>query len=161
MSTKFKISSIRALEEITAILGPEEVIFHSVDDKTTKVPIGITKVPIGITAAKKQAPLFMLMEHQVTLPDRDFVVGPKHRLIPSVIGDMKVAKIKDLTNDAVSYSGPTYIAIRSAKHSASSTFNYLCDMNRVWSLFEFAESFQNQKFQRKEDNDRHSLWRSR
>ena len=76
LSTKFEIYSIRALEEIAAILGPEEVIFHSMDDKTTKVPIDITKVPIGITAAKKQAPLFMLMEHQVTLPDRDFVVGP-------------------------------------------------------------------------------------
>ena len=76
MSTRFAISSIRALEEIATILGPEEVTFHSMDDKA--------KVPIGITAGKKQTPLFMHMEYQVTLPDHDFVVDSKHKLIPSV-----------------------------------------------------------------------------
>ena len=96
MSTKFSIFSIRALEEIAAILGPEEVTFHSMDDKA--------KVSIVITAAKKQTPLFKHMEYQVTLRDHDFVVGSKHKLIPSVIGDMKVVKSKDLTNDAVTYS---------------------------------------------------------
>ena len=120
MSTKFAISSIRALEEIAAILWPEVVTFHSMDDKA--------KVPVGITAAKKQTPLFMYTEYQVTLPDHDFVVGSKHKLIPSFIGDMKVVKSKDLTNDAVSYFGPTCIPIRSAKRS----------------LPEFTESFQNQ-----------------
>ena len=57
---------------------------------------------------------------------------------------MKVVKSKDLTNDAVSYSGPTYIAIRSAKHSGSSAFHHLRDMSRAYSLPEFTESFQNQ-----------------
>ena len=74
---------------------------------------------IDITVAKKQTPLFMHMEYQVTFPDHDFVVGSKHKLIPSVISDMKVVKGKDLTNDAASYSSSTYIAIRSAKHSGS------------------------------------------
>ena len=59
------------------------------------------KVPIGITAAKKQSPLIMHMEYQITLPDHDFIVGPKHKLIPSVIGDMKIVKSKDLTNDGL------------------------------------------------------------
>ena len=45
--------------------------------------------------------------------------GSKHKLIPSVISDMKMVKSKDLTNDAVTHSGPTYIAIWSAKHSCS------------------------------------------
>ena len=85
VSTKFTVSSIRALEEIAAIFGPEKVTFHSMDDKL--------KVPIGITVAKKQTTLFMHMEYQVTLLDHDFVVGSKHKLIPSVIGDMKVVKI--------------------------------------------------------------------
>ena len=137
VSTKFARSSINALEEIAILLGPEEVIFHSMDDKA--------KVPIGITAAKKQSPLIMHMEYQVTLPDLDFAVGPKHKLIPSVIGDMKIVKSKDLTNDGVTYSGPTYIAIRSAKHSGSSAFHHLQDMNRARSLPEFTESFQNQQ----------------
>ena len=105
------------MEEIAAILGPEEVTFHSIDDKA--------KVPIGITTAKKQTPLLMHMEYQVTLPDYDFVVGSKRKLIPSVIGDMKVVKNKDVTNDAVSYSDPRYIAIRSVKYFASSTFHHL------------------------------------
>ena len=76
-------------------------------------------MPIDITVAKKQTPLFMHMEYQVTFPDHDFVVGSKHKLIPSVISDMKVVKGKDLTNDAARYSSSTYIAIRSAKHSSS------------------------------------------
>ena len=63
-------------------------------------------------------------------------------LITPVIGDMKVVTSKDLTNDAVSYSSPTYIVIRSTKHSGSSVFQHLHDMNRVRSLPEFTDSFQ-------------------
>ena len=58
----------------------------------------------------------MHIKYQVALLDHDFVVDFKHKLIPSVIGNMKVAGSKDLTNDAVSYSGPANIAIWSAKH---------------------------------------------
>ena len=141
VSTKFARSSIKALEEIATILGPEEVVFHSMDDKA--------KVPIGITAAEKQTPLLMHMEYQVTLPDHDFVVGSRHKLISSVVGDMKVVKSKHLTNDGVTYSGATYIAIRSAKHSGSSTFHHLQDMNRARSLPEFTKSFQNQQSKEK------------
>ena len=140
-SPKFACASIRSLEELAAILGPAEVTFHSQDDKA--------KVPIGLTAASKQAPMFMHMEYQVTLPDHDFVVAPKHKLIPSVIGDMKLVKSKDLTNDAVTYSGATYIGIRSAKHSASSAFAHLQDMMRVRSLPEFATSFQTDRHKEK------------
>ena len=109
-STKFALVSIRSLKELAAILGPAEVQFHSQDDKA--------KVPIGLTAGSKQAPMFMYMEYQVTLPDHDFVVTPKHKLIPSVIADMRLFKGKDLTNGAVTCSGAIYIGIRSAKHSA-------------------------------------------
>ena len=140
-STKFARASIRSLEEIAAILGPAEVTFHSQDGKA--------KVPIGLTAANKQAPMLMHMEYQVTLPDHDFVVAPKHSLIPSVIGDMKLVNSKDLTNDAVTYSGATYIGIRSAKHSASSAFAHFQDMMRVRSLPEFARSFQTDRHEEK------------
>ncbi len=54
-------STIRHLEEIAGFLGPEEVIFHSQDDKA--------KVSIGLTAANKQAPLVMHVEYKVKLPD--------------------------------------------------------------------------------------------
>ena len=89
------------------------------------------------------------MEYQVTLPDHDFVVGSRHKLIPSVVGDMKVVKCKHLTNDGVTYSGPMYIAIRSAKLSGSSPFHHLQNMNRSRSLPEFTESFQNQQSKEK------------
>ena len=135
VSTKFAISSIRALEQIAASLGPE-VTFYSMNDKA--------KVQIGITATKKQTSLFMHLEYQVTLPDCGFVVGSKHKLIHSVTGGVKVVKSKDLTNDDASYYGPTYIAIRRSKHSGSSVFHHLREMNRVCSLPEFTESFQNQ-----------------
>ena len=95
-STKFARASIRSLEELAAILG-----FYSRDDKA--------KVRIGLTAANKQAPMLMHMEYQVTLPDHDFVLTPKQKPIPSVIGYMKIVKSKDLTNDAVTCSGATHI----------------------------------------------------
>lgn len=70
-------------------MGPEEVTFHSMDDKA--------KVPNGITAAKKKTPLLNNLEYRVTLPDHEFVFGSKHKWTPSVIGGIKVAKRKDLT----------------------------------------------------------------
>ena len=115
--------------------------FHSQDDEA--------KVPVGLTTASKQGPMLMHMEYQVTLPDHDFVVAPKHKLIPSVIGDMKLVKSKDLTIDAVTYSGATYKGIRSAKHSASSEFAHFQDMMRVRSLPEFATGFQTDRHEEK------------
>ena len=56
--------------------------------------------------------MFLHMEYQVTLPNHDFVVAPKPKLTSSVIGDMKLVKSKDLTNDVVTYSGATYIGIK-------------------------------------------------
>ena len=57
---------------------------------------------------------------------------------------MKVVKIKDLSDDAVSYSGPTDIVIRSVRYSGSFPFHHLCDMNNVCPLPEFTDSFQDQ-----------------
>ena len=121
-STKFARASINALEDIASMLGPGEVTFHSQDDKA--------KVPIGLTASKKQSPLLMHMEYEIKLPDHDYVVAQKHKLIPSVIGDMQI-QANQILGGAVTYSGPTYIAIRSAKHSGSSAYHHLQDMKRI------------------------------
>ena len=43
------------------------------------------------------------MKYQVALPDHGFVVGSKHKLIPSVVSDMKDVKSKYLTNDVIRY----------------------------------------------------------
>ena len=77
ISGKFARTSIRALEEIAAFSRPEEVTFLSQDGKA--------KVPSGITITKKQIPMLMYMEYSVTLPDHDYVVGLKHKLILFVI----------------------------------------------------------------------------
>ena len=64
------------------MLGPKEVFFGSLDDKA--------RVPIGLTAAHKQAPLIMHMEYKVALPDHDWVVAAKHKLIPSVFAAINI-----------------------------------------------------------------------
>ena len=53
-------------------------------------------------------------------------------------------KSKDLFNDVVSYSGPSYIVIKSAKRCGSSAFHHLRGMKKVRTLPEFSISFQNQ-----------------
>ena len=139
-ATKFARSSINHLEEVAGFLGPEQCTFHSQDDKA--------KVPIGITAANKQTPLLMHMEYRIRLPDHDFVVAANHKLIPSVIGDMQI-KSDCMSKEAVSYSGPTYIGIRSSKHSGSSAFHHLQDMKRIRTLDSFKDSFHNSKGEQK------------
>lgn len=78
----------------------------------------------------------MHLEYQVTLPDHDYVIAPNHKLIPSVIGSMEIKK-NCLSPDAITYSGATYIAIRSAKHCGSSTYKHLSDLKRIRDLPEF------------------------
>ncbi|XP_065639521.1 uncharacterized protein LOC136072280 [Hydra vulgaris] len=129
--TKFAKSSISALEELTAVLGPKEVTFLSQDDKA--------RVPIGLTAANKQAPITMHMEYKVTLADHDFVIAPQHKLIPSVIAAIEIKK-DCMEKQAVTYSGPTYIAIRSAKHDSSTALSHLEDINRINHLLAFESS---------------------
>ena len=59
----------------------------------------------------------MHLEYQVRLPDRTFSVGNKHELIPSVIGLCTITPYK--LREALDYSGPTYIGIRSMEHDTS------------------------------------------
>ena len=106
-------STIRHLNEVAGFLGPEEVVFHSQDNKA--------KVPIGLTAANKQTSLVMHVKYKVKL------IAKQHKLVSSVTGDMQV-KAKTFSSDALTYSGPTYIGIRSAKHLESRAYNHLADM---------------------------------
>lgn len=92
---------------MSSLLGPDEVAFLSQDDKA--------RVAIGITAANKQAPLLMHLEYRVTLPDHDWVVANRHKLIPSVYAGIHIKPNGMGQREAVGYSGPTYVAIRSGK----------------------------------------------
>ena len=69
----------------------------------------------------------MHMEYKVRLPDHDFVVGPRHTLIPSVYG---VCQIKE--NGELSYSGNTFIRIRSGKRDSSSAHTHAYDMKELF-----------------------------
>ena len=129
--TAFCTATIRGLEEVASLLGPEEVSFLSQDAKA--------RVPIGITAANKQAPLMMHLEYKVTLPDHDYVKAPGHKLVPDVYAGIKINAPTNQFGDpkSVSYSGPTYIAIRSAKHTQSTAFEHLHDIKTLTYLPEF------------------------
>lgn len=125
----FCTATLRHLEELSSVLGHNEVCFISQDDKA--------RVPIGLTAANKQAPLLMHVEYRVSLPDHDWIVAAKHKLIPSVYAGICIEKDGLGKPEAVSYSGPTYIAIRSGKHSSSSAFAHGLDFDRLLDLDEF------------------------
>ena len=125
----FARATIKNLEEIASVLGPQEVCFISQDDKA--------RVPIGITAANKQAPLLMHLEYRVSLPDHDWVVATGHKLIPSVYAGVIIKEDNIGNNQAVSYSGPTLIAIQSGKHSSSTAFSHALDIECVFNTPEF------------------------
>ncbi|XP_062535085.1 uncharacterized protein LOC134204280 [Armigeres subalbatus] len=74
--TRFCASTIKRLDEVASFLGPHEVARISQDDKA--------RVPLAITAASHQSPILMHMEYRVRLPDHDWVIAEKHKLIPSV-----------------------------------------------------------------------------
>lgn len=122
-------STIRDLEIIASILGPKQTAFISADDKA--------RVPIGITAAKAQAPFLMHMDYEVRLPDHDFVVAGGHKLIPSVYAAIRIEENSMGRHEAVTYSGPTYIAIRSGKHSSSTAATHASDYQKLYQMKSF------------------------
>lgn len=87
------------------------------------------RVPIGLTAANKQAPLLMHVDYRVMLPDHDWVVAERHKLIPSVYGIMKIKSKLMGKPEAVTYSGPTFIAVRSGKHCSSTAASHGRDLD--------------------------------
>ena len=73
--TEFAQSTMCDLKQIACTIGSRAVFYSSQDDKCRN--------PIGIPAAHKQAPLIMSIKIQIKLPDHDFVVGTKYKLISS------------------------------------------------------------------------------
>jgi len=92
---------------------------------------------MGMTAAKSQAPILMHLEYKVKLPDHDWAVGSGHKLTPSVYAAIEVKPDQLGKEEAVGFSGPTYIGIRSAKHSSSTATTHAKDLVKLMSLPEF------------------------
>jgi hypothetical protein len=83
------------------------------------------------------------MEYRVSLPDHDWVVAAKHKLIPSVYKAIQIQPNGIGNSVAVGYSGPTYIAVRSGKHSSSTAFAHGLDFERLLEIPEFEEITKN------------------
>lgn len=118
-------ATINHLEYLASLIDPDNVFFLSQDDKA--------KVPIEVPAVAKQSTMVMSSVFRVRLPDHDFVIAPKHSLIPSVYAACCVTPLKQ-DQGHVGYSGPTFVAVRSAKHDSSSAFSHARDFDRLLSL---------------------------
>jgi len=107
----FTFSIKNYLKQVASFFGSKNAFVLSVDDKA--------KVPIGVTAAKYQSPLVMHMTYEIRLPDHDFVKASKHKLTPSVYAACQIKSASAKSQEEITYSGPTYIVIRSCKHDSS------------------------------------------
>jgi hypothetical protein len=86
------------------------------------------------------------MEYRVTLPDHDWVIANRHKLIPSVYAAIEVQSDGLGKPNFVGYSGPTYIAVRSGKHSSSTALSHALDFNKLVDLKEFQDFSKNGSF---------------
>ena len=103
--------------EVCKLLGP--VSFMSNDDKAS--------VPLDLTAANLQAPILMHIEYTLKLMGQNVFIGPQYKSIPSVYG------ICEITNTGkTSYSGDTFIRIRSGKHDTSNAYTQAFDVRNIF-----------------------------
>ena len=79
---QFSTATLTNLEKLASILGPLEICFNSQDGKC--------RVPIDLNAANKQSPLLMHVEYRVSLPDHDWVVAERQKLVPSLYAGIQI-----------------------------------------------------------------------
>ena len=115
----FAMASVKYAGDLAEIFSDEHVFFPSQDDKA--------RVPIGLPVSEKQDVILMHLEYKMSFPDHDFPIGKQHKLIPSVYASCKCQK----NDPAISYSGPTYIAIRSVKHDKSCAVSHHEDFQKL------------------------------
>ncbi|CAF3380058.1 unnamed protein product [Rotaria socialis] len=128
----FATATIRYVKDLASVFGNNCVLYLSQDDKC--------KVPVGLPAARVQASMLMHVDYRISLPDHDWIVAPRHQLIPSVYAACLLSNDGDL-----GYSGPTYIAIRSARHEMSTADTHAADFDRLVCLKEFEKVARNEK----------------
>ena len=84
------------MQALESLFGPDAILYLSNDDKA--------RVAIGITAANKQASMLMKVDYKVRILDHDFVIAPKHTLIPSVYAVCNI----DPADGKTTYSGTSF-----------------------------------------------------
>ncbi|CAG8626371.1 10680_t:CDS:2 [Dentiscutata erythropus] len=109
---------------MVSVLGPRNVLVVSQDDKV--------RIPLGLAAANKQdSPILMRLEYRVKLPDHNWVVAERHKLIPSVYAILNVEEDKYENSKAVTYLGPTFIRVCSGKHDSSTAYSHGKDFDEL------------------------------
>lgn len=81
----------------------------------------------------------MHLDYSISLPDHDWVVAERHKLIPTVYAMMEVKDGMKGNKEAVTYSGPTYIAIRSGKHCSSTAASHGKDFTHIVTNPDFTD----------------------
>ena len=132
----FCFATKQYMKDIVSLFGAKNVFVLSVNDKA--------KVPIGVTAANKQTPLIMHVNYEIRLPNHDFVKATKHKLTPSVYAACKIRSTSSKTAPEISYSWPTYIAIRSGKHDSCTAYSHGRDFDYALELEEFQSVVKNE-----------------
>ena len=125
----FTFAVKRQMRDVESLFGSDNVFVLSVDDKA--------KLPVGVTAVTKQAPLIMHVSYEIPLPDHYFVKATKHDLTPSVYAACEINPPSSRTDPEITYSCPTYIAIRSGKHDSSTAYIHVGDFDHLLGLSEF------------------------
>ena len=120
------MASVMFRRELANLFGDNHVFFLSQDDKA--------HAPLGLPISKKQTAILMHLEYKVTLPDQDFPIGEKHKLIPSVYA----ACLKK--DGEVSYNGAKFNSIGSGKHDKSYAETHSDDFERILQLEEFQDA---------------------
>ena len=115
--------------DVESLLGSDNVFVLSVDDKS--------KVPIGFTVVTKQTPLIMHVSYEIPLPDHFFVKATKHKLTPCVSPTCEMKLPSSRADPEITYSGPTYITIRSGKLDSCTAYTHVRDFDHLLGLKEF------------------------
>ena len=83
------------------------------------------------------------MTYEIRLPDHDFVKATKHKLTQSVYGALEIRGVSAKCESEISYSGPTYISMRSGKHESSAVYTHGYDFQHVIEMPEFESCIRN------------------
>ena len=125
----FARSTITNLEDLAAMLGPREVSFHC-QNSSYRVPIGLA------LANTDQSPLLMHLEQKQNMcdEDEDYITPPVHKLLLSITAARDINEnsfSNDSLSSAITNSGSTYIAIRTAEYEPHTAFQRLRDMKLI------------------------------
>ena len=107
----FVSKSMEHAEELASPLGPALTSFIRQDDKA--------HVSVGVAATNKQTALLISVKYEAHLPDHDFIIAPKHKLTPAVIGLREVRDTRLADGKKVKDSVHTVIQVKSLKHTPS------------------------------------------